>query len=233
MKHALNRLPLVLAFFLTLACLACSEKETPPPVKPEKKVEKKVEAPKAPEKKEAPKEIIFDPRNPPAGYVNCHRNHCHKVGGGIASYKKVMEEIGATKIIGVPKKAPMPPAPADVAAPPSDAVKTASGLATKVLKPGDGKKKPGPNSIVQIHYTGWTADGKGFDSSISRGKPTTIPVDKVFPGWSEALQMMSVGEERRLWVPEKLAFNGRSGKPAGMLVFEIELLDVKDAPAPK
>ena len=59
-------------------------------------------------------EVVFDPRNPPPGFTKCHRNHCHRVGGGVASYAQVMEEIGATKIIGVPKPKPMPPAPAHV-----------------------------------------------------------------------------------------------------------------------
>ena len=227
MTRHLNRLSLAIAFTLALTSLACSDKKSPPPVKPAK-AEEKAEAPAPPpEKKEEPKEVVFDPRDPPPGYVNCHRNHCHKVGGGVASYKQVMEEIGATKIIGVPKQAPMPPAPADVATPPSDAVKTASGLVTKVLKAGDGKGKPGATSVVKVHYTGWTSDGKAFDSSVARGRPASIPVDKVFPGWSEGLQMMSIGEERRLWIPENLAFNGKAGKPAGTLVFDVELLEIK------
>ncbi len=172
-------------------------------------------------------EVVFDPRNPPPGFTVCHRNHCHRAGGGVASYAQVMEEIGATKIIGVPKQAPMPKAPADVAAPPADAEKTASGLATKVLEPGDGKQKPTADSVVVAHYTGWTTDGKAFDSSISRGKPATFPLNRVIPGWTEGLQLMSVGETRRLWIPEELAYRGRPGRPAGMLVFDVELLEIK------
>jgi len=171
--------------------------------------------------------VVFDPRDPPAGFTTCHRNHCHREGGGVASYNQVMKEIGATKIIGVPKKAPMPKAPADVAAPPADAQKTASGLASKVMKPGDGKAKPGPTSVVTVHYTGWTTDGKGFDSSVARGRPATFPLNRVIPGWTEALQLMTVGEERRVWIPENLAYKGRPGRPAGMLVFDVELLEIK------
>ena len=175
-------------------------------------------------------EIVFDPRNPPPGFTVCHRNHCHRTDGGVASYQQVMNEIGATKIIGVPKREPIPAAPADVAAPPADAIVTASGLATKVLKAGSGADKPKADSVVSVHYTGWTTDGKGFDSSISRGKPATFPLNRVIPGWTEGVQLMSVGEERRFWIPQELAYNGRPGAPAGMLVFDVELLAIK-APA--
>lgn len=186
---------------------------TPPPVKP---------AP-VPVKKE----IEFDPRKPPAGYANCHRNHCHKVGGGVASYKQVMAEMGATKLVGVPKRAPMPKAPADVQGPPSNAVVTDSGMASTVLNAGDGTTKPGPTSVVTVHYTGWTTDGKAFDSSVSRGRPATFPLNRVIAGWTEGLQLMSVGEERRFWIPQHLAYKGQAGKPAGMLVFDVELLSIK------
>jgi hypothetical protein len=172
-------------------------------------------------------EIVFDPRTPPAGYVRCHRNHCHKVGGGVASYQQIMAEIGATKLVGVPKQAPMPKAPADVASPPADAEKTASGLASKVLSAGSESNRPGPTSVVTVHYSGWTTDGKAFDSSVSRGRPATFPLNRVIPGWTEGLQLMNVGEERRFWIPEAIAYGGQPGKPAGMLVFDVELLGIR------
>ena len=173
------------------------------------------------------KEIVFNPKTPPPGYVNCHRNHCHKVGGGVASYKQVMAEMGATKIEGVKPMAPMPAAPADVAAPPKDATTTKSGLAYKVITKGDGKGNPTATSVVTAHYTGWTTDGKAFDSSIARGKPASFPLNRVIPGWSEGLQLMSAGSEVRFWIPEALAYQGRPGRPAGMLVFDVELLEFK------
>lgn len=172
-------------------------------------------------------EVVFDPRNPPPGFTLCHRNHCHRVGGGVASYTQVMAEIGAEKMVGAPQRAAMPEAPADVAAPPADAEVTPSGLATRVLEAGDGKRKPTADSVVIAHYTGWTTDGKAFDSSVSRGRPATFPLNRVIPGWTEGLQLMSVGETRRFWIPEDLAYRGRPGRPAGMLVFDVELLGIK------
>ena len=138
-----------------------------------------------------------------------------------------MKEIGATKSINVPKRAPMPKAPADVAGPGSDTQVTGSGIASKVLKAGSGKIKPKLTDTVSVHYTGWTTDGKAFDSSVARGAPATFPLNRVIPGWSEGVQLMTVGEERRFWIPGHLAYDGRKGAPQGMLVFDVELLSIK------
>lgn len=127
------------------------------------------------------------------------------------------------------KVAPIP-APPDVAKPPDDAMKTPSGLASKVLEPGKGDKRPGPTDLVTVHYTGWTTDGKMFDSSHSRGKPNTFPVDGVIKGWSEGVQLMVAGEKRRLWIPQELAYRGQAGRPAGMLVFDVELMEIAASP---
>jgi len=123
-------------------------------------------------------------------------------------------------------------APEDVAAPPADAEKTASGLASKVLTPGKGTTHPAKTDLVTVHYTGWTTDGKSFDSSLDRGKPVTFPLDKVIAGWTEGVQLMVTGEKRRLWIPEELAYKGKEGRPAGMLVFDVELISFV-APPPK
>ncbi len=131
-----------------------------------------------------------------------------------------------------PAEAETIPAPPDVAAPPADAQKTLTGLATKVLTPGTGDKKPLAHDKVSVHYTGWTTDGKMFDSSVKRGRPATFDVKGVIPGWTEALQLMVKGEKRRVWVPEALAYKGRAGSPQGMLVFDVELLDVIAGVAP-
>jgi peptidylprolyl isomerase len=117
-------------------------------------------------------------------------------------------------------------APADVAAPPADAIKTPSGLASKVLRAGNGTEHPGPMDKVTVHYTGWTTDGKMFDSSVARGSPATFPLNAVIAGWTEGVQLMVVGEKRRFWIPQDLAYKGRPGPPAGMLVFDVELLGI-------
>ena len=126
------------------------------------------------------------------------------------------------------KEAPTPPeAPKDVAAIPKNAKKTKSGLGSRVLEKGTGKVHPTADSTVTVHYSGWTTDGKLFDSSIVRGAPATFGLKQVIPGWTEGLQLMVVGEKRRLWIPEDLAYGGRPGRPQGMLVFDVELLDIK------
>ncbi len=124
------------------------------------------------------------------------------------------------------------PAPPDVAAAPEDAEVRPSGLATKVLAKGTGAEHPDPWDRVTAHYTGWTTDGQMFDSSVMRGQPSTFSLERVVPGWTEALPLMVVGEKRRLWIPERLAYAGRAGKPRGMLVFDVELIKIIDQPAP-
>lgn len=117
-------------------------------------------------------------------------------------------------------------APPDVAAPPSDAQVLPSGLAFKVLRPGTGTQRPTRAHWVQVHYSGWTTDGKLFDSSLLRRETALFKMTEVIKGWTEGLQLMVPGERRRFWIPKKLAYDGASGKPAGMLVFDIELLSV-------
>jgi peptidylprolyl isomerase len=120
--------------------------------------------------------------------------------------------------------------PADVKAPPADATKTASGLASKVIKAGTGKTHPGKSDLVTVHYTGWKTDGSMFDSSVLRGKPATFPLDRVIAGWTEGVQLMVEGEKRRFWIPEALAYKGQR-EPKGMLVFDVELLSFMASPS--
>jgi peptidylprolyl isomerase len=79
------------------------------------------------------------------------------------------------------------------------------------------------------HYTGWTVKGEKIDSSVDRGEPLTYPLGKLIPGWIEGMQMMVAGEKRRFWIPGHLAYdNSRDpSAPKGMLVFDIELLEVR------
>ena len=128
----------------------------------------------------------------------------------------------------------MPETPSDVAAPPADAAKTASGLASKVLQAGKGDKHPAAADTVTVHYSGWTTDGKLFDSSVKRGKPTSFPLNGVIKGWTEGVQLMVEGEKRRFWIPAGLAYgeNPGGGRPGGLLVFDIELISIKQAPKP-
>jgi peptidylprolyl isomerase len=131
------------------------------------------------------------------------------------------------ELLGVIKA---PKVPEDVAAVPKNAKKTKSGLAYRVLKKGTGKDHPKAESTVQVHYSGWTTDGKMFDSSVARGEPATFPLNGVIKGWTEGVQLMVVGEKTRFWIPGALAYGdtpSRPGAPAGMLVFDIELLSIK------
>jgi FKBP-type peptidyl-prolyl cis-trans isomerase len=128
-------------------------------------------------------------------------------------------------------KADPPPTPSDVAKAPGDTRKTAKGVFYKVLKAGKGGDKPKPTDSVKVHYTGWTTDGRMFDSSVIRNEPSEFSLQGVIAGWTDGLQQMAVGDKFRFWIPEELAYKGQQGRPQGMLVFDIELLEIKGAPA--
>jgi peptidylprolyl isomerase len=140
------------------------------------------------------------------------------------------ETPGTAESVNIPAKRKPIPSPEDVSAPPEDAERTDSGLASKVLEEGSGTEHPGPEDSVTVHYTGWTTDGRMFDSSVVRGKPVSFSLDGVIKGWTEGLQLMVEGEKRRLWIPEELAYKGKPGRPQGMLVFDVELIDVITPP---
>jgi hypothetical protein len=123
-------------------------------------------------------------------------------------------------------------ATADVKEAPADAEKTASGLVSKVLVKGKGETHPAATDNVSVHYSGWTTDGKLFDSSVIRGQPETFPLDQVIKGWTEGVQLMVEGEKRRFWIPAALAYgeNPGGGRPGGVLVFDVELISIKADP---
>ena len=96
-----------------------------------------------------------------------------------------------------------------------------------MLEKGTGQRHPRATDTVVVHYTGWSTDGMMFDSSVQRGEPSEFQLNGVITGWTEGVQMMVEGEKRRLWIPARLAYEGQPGKPQGMLVFDIELIDIK------
>ena len=125
-----------------------------------------------------------------------------------------------------------PVVPPDVAKPPADAKKTEKGTYYKVLKAGKGGPHPKPTDSVKVHYTGWTTDGKMFDSSVTKGAPAEFGLNGVIAGWTDGIPVMSVGDKVRFWIPEELAYKGAPGRPQGMLVFDVELLEIKPPPSP-
>ena len=115
-------------------------------------------------------------------------------------------------------------------------ITTESGLQYKILTTGDGKQ-PKASDTVTTHYVGTLIDGREFDSSVKRGQPASFPVNGVIKGWTEALQLMHVGDKWQLFIPPDLAYGatkrGELIEPNSTLIFEIELLDIKDDTAEK
>lgn len=110
-------------------------------------------------------------------------------------------------------------------------ITTKSGLQYEILKKGTGKK-PTAADTVTVHYVGKLTDGTVFDSSRKRGIPATFGVRGVIPGWTEALQLMKVGAKWKLVIPPELGYGARGSRtgaigPNEILVFEVELIDVK------
>lgn len=106
---------------------------------------------------------------------------------------------------------------------------TASGLQYEVIKEGTGAK-PKATDTVKVHYTGTLTNGTKFDSSVDRGEPIEFPLNGVIPGWTEGVQLMSVGSKYKLFIPPELGYGpGGQGPipPNSVLVFDVELLDIK------
>ncbi len=106
---------------------------------------------------------------------------------------------------------------------------TDSGLQYIVITEGSGDK-PTAESQVKVHYAGSLLDGTEFDSSIARGEPAVFGVNQVIPGWTEALQLMSVGSKYKLFIPAAIAYGARGAgnviPPHSTLIFEVELLEI-------
>lgn len=108
-----------------------------------------------------------------------------------------------------------------------------SGLQYKVLTKGQGASMhPTPLDFVKIHYRGSFVDGRVFDSSYQKGQPHVFPLNRVIPGWIEALQLMSVGDKWQIFIPAYLAYGemgfGQDIGPNMALIFEIELLGINE-----
>lgn len=162
----------------------------------------------------------------PPGQRNKYWLDAEKLGVGAGGPSGLMcvelEVVSVTKPANEP-----PPVPKDVAAPPKKAMKSPKGVSIVVLSKGKGPK-PTATSSVKVHYTGWTTNGRMFDSSRLAGQPAEFNLQGVVAGWTDAFPLLSAGDKARLWIPEELAYKGAPGKPQGMLVFDVELLEVKE-----
>ncbi|NIM00444.1 MAG: FKBP-type peptidylprolyl isomerase [Acidobacteria bacterium] len=124
------------------------------------------------------------------------------------------------------------PAPPDLTAPPEGAIRTESGLVWRLLgEPAAAAERPGPTDTVDVRYTGWTADGKVFDTTEVGKRSRRFRVGGAIPGFEEGIQLLSVGETGRFWVPERLAYPEGGDRPSGMLVFDVTLVAIQRGPA--
>ena len=103
---------------------------------------------------------------------------------------------------------------------------TDSGLQYKVIREGAGRR-PGATDTVTVHYRGTLIDGTEFDSSYRKGKPASFRVDRVIPGWTEALQLMREGAKWQLFIPPDLAYGERGTLADKTLIFDVELISVE------
>jgi peptidylprolyl isomerase len=120
-----------------------------------------------------------------------------------------------------------PATPLDLASPPATARLLDSGVRVQTLQKGSGDLRPSPDSRLRLHVSGWTRDGRLFESTVMSGEPAVYVLANTLPGWREGLRQMVVGEKARFWIPAVLAYGsrpGRRGVPTGDLVYDIELL---------
>ena len=149
----------------------------------------------------------------------------------------VEEEVGVAEVEATAAE-PLTPLEAGRAFLASNAMRegvttTDSGLQYEVLASGDGAS-PGPTDVVRTHYHGTLVDGRVFDSSVQKGEPLEIGLNRVISGWTEGMQMMRVGDKWKLFIPPELGY-GEHGAPGSIigpnetLIFEVELLAVSPA----
>ena len=110
-----------------------------------------------------------------------------------------------------------------------DVVTLPSGLRYKVINAGSGAK-PLATDTVKVHYHGTLIDGTVFDSSVERGEPISFPLNQVIPGWTEGVQLMSIGSKYEFYIPQELAYGAQGGggkiPPYSTLIFQVELLEI-------
>jgi len=153
------------------------------------------------------------------------------------------DEQNAAKTESPEETNPLFKAPANVASPPDNARRTNDGLTYIVLKKPTSAAHIRRHDIIKMEYSGWTTDGKMFDSSILSGKLFQMRADQIplpqtplIQGWKNILPKMKLGEKRRVWIPAELAYGvnpQNPNSPAGDLVFDIEIKEVdRELPAP-
>lgn len=126
-----------------------------------------------------------------------------------------------------------PEVPKDVFKAPSGAELTPLGVSYRILAEGRGSRHPREGDQVRILYSGWTREGVMFDSSYDHGEAGTFKLGSQMPlGWNDAIYQMLIGERRRIWIPEELAYAGAEGRPEGLLIFDVELLEILDEENP-
>jgi FKBP-type peptidyl-prolyl cis-trans isomerase len=116
-------------------------------------------------------------------------------------------------------------APEHDASIPADAIRCISGLIYQVLRPGTGNERPGPDDVVQVVYRAQTETGQPFETSGDNDTPKTLSMREVMPGLAEALQLMTVGQKMRVWIPPKLASDNLREAQTGTLIYDLALVD--------
>lgn len=187
------------------------------------------------------KNAIFEPMSPALFRSRSSVPDLLRLGGALC-----FAVLSTTLFAALPATAQVPSAQAPTGAtehdtgpaadefrnPPEKAERHPSGLISLELKKGEGETHPDDNDMVAIHFTAWDRDGKVFRTTRGgEGKPATMSLARVFPGWKEGLSLMVQGEKRRLWVPAHLGPRNTQAGPASA-VFDVELLAVLPVPNP-
>ena len=109
-------------------------------------------------------------------------------------------------------------------------ITTPSGLQYEIIKKGKGKNTPTATDVVKVHYHGTLINGTVFDSSVERNEPISFALTQVIPGWTEGLQLMTVGSKYKFYIPQELGYGSQQAgsiPPYSTLIFEVELLDIE------